>query len=334
VLLHTDSDELTISATDLALSITTTFTAAARITEPGALTLPFKLFNEFVRALPPDEVIAISTPTPNNAQARIQCAGHKAAITGIAAEEFPLFPDIPPTSTTIPAAGLLDAIKQVSFAAAREDSRPTLSGICTVLDDGKLTLATADGFRMAVCSQSIDSAAEISAIIPVRAMSELVRLMPDTTINISIDNNRVVFRAAGVMVACQLIEGTFPDYRQIIPENIATTAVVDRRELIARLKVARMFALSSDNIIEWHLDGDLTITAKSAHGGETSDMAAAITGPGLELAFNVNYLLDALKVIDAEQVRFGFNQPTTPVLITPVNDDDLEIVVMPMNMRR
>jgi len=345
VLMATDEGRLKLSATNLEVGINCWI--GAKVEEDGATTVPARLLTDFVNSLPPERIdgqLVTRTQTLN-----LKCTRYEANIKGIDAQEFPLILALSEdTGIHLEPTTLREIINQVSFAAAIDESRPVLTGVLAEISGTRLTMAAADGFRLSVRSTELSGETPTSAsvIIPARALQELARVSVEESdpIRMTIAPNRsqVFFRMTDIDLVSQLIEGTFPDYKQIIPKSYATYTVVDATEFLKAVKIASFFARDAANIIrlritpgEQGMGGRLTIMATSAElGDNVSEIEAAVEGEPIEIAFNAKYLMEVLSVINTPQVALETSNPSSPGVIKPVGDEDFVHVVMPMHIAR
>lgn len=340
VLLSTEESRLKLSATNLEIGINTWI--GAKVQQEGAVTVPARLLTEFVNSLPPDRVdleLITRTQTLN-----IRCGRFEANIKGIDAQEFPLIL-IPeePEPIQIPVEGLRRMIDRAVFAAATDESRPVLTGVLAELSAEQLTFAAADSYRLSVCTMPLENGPETptSVIIPARALQELRRILGDeetVTVLISPNRNQVFFRFGATDLVSQLVEGTFPDYKQIIPKEYKTRTVTSTADLLKAVRMASIFARDTANICRLQVVpngngglGRLIVAATSTeYGDNTSELEASITGDPIHIAFNARYLLEALGVIDTPEVALETRDPSTPGVIRPVGDTSFVHIIMPM----
>ena len=340
ILLEADDDQLTLSATD-AETIAITYRIASGITEPGTITLPSRLLSDFVATLPP-QPIEISL-AERSRQVSLSCARNEASIGGQAADEFPPIPPVEDGDTIrIDAAALRRSINQVAFAAATDDSRPVLTGVHFALRDGSLRLAAADGFRLAVNTIEVgEDSADREAIVPARALNELARLLPEVSEQVSVTFNpastQVLFDLGHATLIAQLIQGTFPNYEQLIPSSHATSTEVSVGEFMREARIASIFARDGSGIVRLIASpgedstGRLTVTARAEEvGNNEGEIDALVEGEEARIAFNSRYLIEVLGALDTDRVAIETSSPSSPGVIRPVGNDDYVHVVMPM----
>ena len=345
ILMATDEGRLKLSATNLEVGINCWI--GAKVDEDGATTVPARLLTDFVNSLPPERIdaqLVTRTQTLN-----LRCANSEANIKGIDAQEFPLIVALSEESgMDLEPEVLREMINQVSFAAAGDDSRPVLTGVLADISGTRLTMAAADGFRLSVRSTDLPTAAPSAAsvIIPARALQELARISAEESspirMTIAANRSQVFFRMTNVDLVSQLIEGSFPDYKQIIPKSYATRTVVDVGRLLNATKIASLFARDAANVLRLHISpgdqgmgGKVTISATSAEVGDNvSEIEAAIEGNPVEIAFNARYLVDVLSVISSPQVVLETSSPSSPGVLKPAGQQDFVHVIMPMHIAR
>lgn len=346
VMLETDNGRLKLSTTNLELGINCW--VGAKVEAEGATTVPARLLTDFINSLPPEQIdmeLAVRTQTLN-----ARCARFEANIKGIDAQEFPIIPttDDAERAIRLEPEDLRQMIDQVVFAAATDESRPILTGVLARFDGDELTMAAADGFRLSVRSASLGQPVEeaIEVIIPARALGELARISPDqedwVEVFITPARNQILFHMRDVDLVSQLIEGKFPDYRQIIPSGHTTRTVLDTSGFLKAARVSHLFARDAANIVRVEvapgdelMPGRLTLAATSAElGDNVGQLDAIVEGDPIEIAFNAKYLIDVLSVMDTAQVAMETSSASSPGVLRPVGDDDFVHVIMPMHISR
>jgi len=339
VLIATDQSRLKLAATNLEIAISCWL--GAKVEEEGTITVPARILTEFINSLPSDRVdLSLSHHT-----LELKCARFEARISGIDAADFPPIPKVSEgVNTQIEPEAFRLAISQVVFATATEDTRPVLTGVCAEFDGSDLTLAAADGFRLAVHKTSllVPVKEKIGIIIPGRSLSELNRLLADqkepVELAINPGKSQVLFRLKDVELVSQLIQGTFPNFRQLIPQSYNTRVVVDRGEFLRAMKTASIFARDNSNIVRFEvIPGEeltparLNLSARSEQVGDNvGEIDAQVTGEGAKIAFNSKYLIDVLSVLPEEKVALEMTTSSSPGVIRPIGSDNYLHVIMPM----
>ncbi len=344
ILLATDNGRLRLAATNLDMGITVWI--GASVDEDGALTVPARTFGDLVNKLSPERV-DLEVAVRNNSL-RLACGATTANIKGIDAHEFPIMPEPMDDDDwlPIPADVLAETINMVAFAAAKDDSRPILTGVLVEFSEGTLTMAAADGFRLSVREVPLeaDFYASFSLVIPSRTLQELPRISadgPDVSLVLPKERSQVLFHMSDVDVVTQLIDGAFPDYRQIIPNEITTRTVVPTADFLRACQRADIFAREANHtirlVIEPHdgMIGSLKVRATASETGENEGVVeASIEGEGMEVAFNARYLIEVLNVITTDRVEIGTSRADKPGVLRPVGDSTFTHVIMPMHIGR
>ena len=347
ILLATDQGRLKLAATNLEIGINCW--VDAQIQEEGSTTVPAKLLTELVSRLPQAPVDLSVSDGSNTLNVRGQ--GSNANIKGMDASEFPLIPSAeggePPVM--LDAVLLKEMIAEVAFAAADDDTRPVLTGVLVQVHDEHITFAAADAFRLAVRTAPLpgDDHPRGDILIPARTLTELARILPaEGPVEMIVTPNRsqVLFHTPQLDLVSRLIEGTFPNFRQIIPKEHSTRAVVETKLFAEAAKRAELFARDSSNITRVKINpggsdglepGAVTVEATAEDlGDNTSVLSSAVDGPEMQIIFNVKYLSDVLAVIGSAEVALEVNAPTKPGVIRPVGEHDYTYVIMPMHINR
>ncbi|MBI4496678.1 MAG: DNA polymerase III subunit beta [Chloroflexi bacterium] len=341
VLLATDQARLKLVATNLEIAITCWI--GAKVEQDGAMTVPARLVTEFVNSLPNDRMDLQVVPPGRNVQ--ITCARFSARIAGVDAEEFPPIPSVGEGATAqVDPQALHTAISRVVFAAATDETRPVLTGVHADFNGETLTLAAADGFRLAIQRVSLiePAPAHTEVIIPARALSELNRLLGEqeepVLVTVSPNRSHVQFHLKNVELVSQLIQGTFPNYSQLVPKTYASRVVLDVAEFLRATRTAAVFARDGSGIVRLQITpgedltpGKITIEARSEEiGDNTGEIDGVVEGEPAKIAFNGRYLQDALGALSGGKVALETTSPSSPGVLRPIGSDDYTHVVMPM----
>jgi len=344
ILIATDEGRLRLSATNLEMGITCWI--AARIEDEGSTTVPARTFADLVNTLPGDQValnLDTSTQTLN-----LRSGTSTNDIKGIDAQEFPPLP-VPDMEGAVQlnVVDFREMIHQVAFAASTDEARPVLMGVLVIVAGDQITMAAADGFRLSVRSATLSAPASqpVNIIVPARALSELARIASDgeETISMVVPKGRgqVIFRVKDVELVSQLIDGTFPDYQQIIPRSYKSRTLVSTSSLLKACKQAEIFAREGSNVARLDIKAahgemepsEVEISATSEETGKNETIVeATLDGSGVLIAFNVKYLREALEVIRTPNVALETSAANAPGVIRPVGEDDFLHVIMPMHL--
>jgi DNA polymerase-3 subunit beta len=341
VLIATEGGRLKLSATNLQEALTAWI--GAQVEEEGAITIPARLLTDFVSSLPPERIDM--TLAPRSRQLRLVCARNEATIGGMNADDFPPIPRVEGgQGLELDPKDLHKAISQVVFAAATDDSRPVLTGIHTLMEGSELTFAAADGFRLSVhrlaLPRPVDERTEL--IIPSRALSELNRLLADedepAQMTLNPNKTQVLFRLKNIEMVAQLIQGTFPNYGQLIPQSYTSRAVVSAHDFLRETRIASIFARDGSGIVRLQFTpgeditpGKMSVAARAEEIGDNlGEIDAVVEGEESKIAFNGKYLQEVLQVLESEQVALETTNPSSPGVIRPVGVENYVHVVMPM----
>jgi DNA polymerase III subunit beta len=341
VLVSAEDGRLKLSTTDRELGITCWI--GAKIEETGATTVPASTFSDLVNALPSEAIdmeLAIRTQTLH-----LKAGRSKAEIKGIDAQEFPPMPEPDKSGgVELDAADFKEMVQQVVFAASHDDARPVLTGVLITVEGKTMTLAAADGFRLSVRKVELKSAVDqpMRAIVPARALKEVERIATEGKVTMSFPPGRgqVIFSMKDAELRCQLVEGAFPEYQQIIPNGYKTRTIVSTEALLKAAKQAEIFARESSHIArldikpgEGKKPGTMEISAQSEEtGSNDSKVDAAVEGVPVLIAFNVRFLREVLGVMKTQQVAIETSAAAAPGVVRPMGSDDFLHVIMPMHL--
>ena len=353
VLVATEDGHLKLSATNLEIGINY-LVEIEETFETGATTVPAKLIADFVGSLP-QEIVEISVPE-DSSTLTVKSGDSEAKIKGMDSSEFPLIPtrEGNESPVIISAVLLKEMIAEVAFAAADDESRPVFTGVLVQVGEKKITFAAADAFRLAVRTAPLDSfeGKQEDILIPARTLNELARILPsegDVEMVVTPNRSQVLFHTKQIDLVSRLIEGNFPNYRQIIPkpQDTTTRAEISSKEFAARIKLAALFARDSSNITRIKINrgdnegrdtGSITIEATAEDlGNNKSELNANVDGPEQQIIFNVKYLSDVMAVIGTSEVAIEVSAATKPGVIKPIGLPELNdytYVIMPMHTNR
>lgn len=339
VLLATDGGRLKLAATDLDIAISSW--VGARIDEEGATTVPSRLISDFVSQLPP-ATVSLEVPERGR-QVKLECARNESTIHAMDAEDFPRIPSIADgIAFEVDPKVLRETIARVEFAAATDESRPILTGVHLKSEENRLTFAAADGFRLAVADVTLGQAPaeEVGVTVPVRAVREVARFIGEATepvqIRINPQRTQILFAMTDTELVAQLIQGTFPNYNQLIPAEYATRTVVPVDEFQREARIAAIFARDGSGIVRLQMfpgeggPGRMVISARAEEIGDNQgEIDAKVEGEPAKIAFNSRYLQDILNVLHGD-VALETTGPSNSGVFRPVDDQSYVHVVMPM----
>lgn len=332
ILLRVDENRLLVAATNL--EVATTQYIGAKVNKGGTITVPARLITEFVNNLP-KEAIELKV-TKNNLH--ITCGSYTSIINGSAADDFPELPTISEESSTNMTINLDEfkqAVSQTILTASNDATRPVLTGVYWHSFEGSIYLAATDGYRLSE-RRLVKSNDTISAIIPVQTLQEVLRTVSEDAeaVDILFDDTQVRFRINEAEVISRLIDGNFPDYRQLIPKESETILNLQKQEFNRVVKIAGLFARESGGSIT--LTADKEKSSVSLHsiasevGENTSEITAEVSKDGV-ITLNSRYLTDALSVVEGDEIEVSFSGKLSPCIIRAVEKDtNYYHVIMPL----
>ena len=352
VLLTADAgtNRLSLTGFDLNLGIQTSL--AASVETSGAITLPARLLGEIVSRLASDSPITLATEESGE-QVQLTSLSGSYQMRGLPADDYPELPMVESGMTLkLQPAGLVQALKGTLFASSADEAKQLLTGVHLRFNAKALEAAATDGHRLAVlqvedaledaAANSDDAAEGFAVTLPALSLREVERLMAgwrsDDPVSLFCDRGQVVFLAADQMVTSRTLEGTYPNYGQLIPDGFNRTLALDRRGLIAALERIAVLADQHNNVVKFTSQPDEGVVQISADaqdvGSGSESLAANLTGDAIQIAFNVRYLLDGLKAMGSDRVVLHCNAPTTPAVLKPEGDTEaFTYLVMPVQIR-
>ncbi|MEX0588947.1 MAG: DNA polymerase III subunit beta [Cyanobium sp.] len=349
VLLTADAGtgRLSLTGFDLSLGIQTSLPASVETS--GAITLPARLFGEIVSRLSSDSPITLHC-LEGAEQVELTSLSGSYQMRGMPAEDFP---DLPLVQSGSPirfeADALVKGLRATLFASSGDEAKQLLTGVHLRLDPAGLECAATDGHRLAVLCLEHASDPATAAVdgepfavtVPARSLRELERLLSgrqsEEPLSLFCDRGQVVFLWADQVLTSRSLDGTYPNYRQLIPDSFSRTISLDRRALVSGLERVAVLADQHNNVVKLTAEpatGQLLIQADAQDVGSGSEaLAASISGDAIQIAFNVRYLLDGLKAMACDQVLLQCNAPTTPAILTPADGAQFTYLVMPVQIR-
>lgn len=331
VLITANKNRITLAATNL--EIATTYTLSGKVEEEGSLTVPARLLNEFVSSLPAVNIELVT----KGAHLELKTNQYESTINGTPADEFPSLPSLSSkTSQKLKAKALKHAIQQTIQAASSDEARQVLTGLFLHTNSNQLYLVATDSYRLAEKRLGALKT-DLSLLIPSGAMQDLVRILGDgdDEVELLFDEGQALFRYKEVELVSRLIDGTFPDYRQLIPKDNEVTFTINRDDFINITKVSSLFARESAGSVTLHVSEEskeVSIRSVASQVGEnTSRASATVQGTG-EITLNSHYLLDALNVMNDEEVTFAFSGKINPCVLWAGDRTrtDYQHVIMPL----
>jgi len=331
ILLRADAGSLELAATDMELSLRTSFDAD--VEDAGAVVVPGRTLLDIARLLPAGEVQLAHLPEAGALE--IICGSYSSRLHTYSAEDFPRLPEVETAQTfTVESEALLDTVAQVSRSASRDESRPVLTGILARFETGKLVMAATDSYRLAVKETQLSGQVpELEAIIPARALTELARIAGDTTeLELGVHENQVVFRTSDVVLTTRRIDGQFPNVKQLLPEQFEHIVAMPRAELLDVVRRISVMAQRNSPLRLRFADGELTVSAQTQDVGEaTETLPVSFAGDALEIGFNPEFLRDGIESVPSDEVQLKLISPLRPGLIVG-EADDYSYLIMPIRL--
>ncbi|TMK58246.1 MAG: DNA polymerase III subunit beta [Actinobacteria bacterium] len=335
VLLTAKEGRVTLAATDLDLGLETTLDA--NVENEGATLLPGRLFAEVARSLADPTVEIESREAEHDVE--IRSGGSSFHLRVLPVEDFPKLPqpeDEP--GLRIPAAALEESIELVARAASRDDMRPVLTGVFVTATGREMTMVATDSYRLAVKRTELESdlGGELEANIPARALRELGRILSsegagETTI--SLLTNQAVFVAGSIILSTRLIDGQFPNFRQLLPESYEHDVRLPRSDFLDVVRRVSQLAQRNAPLRLSFRAGELTVAAETPEVGDAREtMPAAFEGEELEIGFNPEFLREGIESVSGDEVLLRLISPLRPGLLEPVEGDEFRYLVMPIRL--
>ncbi|HYH52742.1 MAG TPA: DNA polymerase III subunit beta [Solirubrobacterales bacterium] len=335
VLLSAAGDRVTLAATDLDLGLETGLDA--NVESEGSILLPGRLFAEVARSLPDANVEIESREAEHDVE--IRSGGSSFHLRVLPAEDFPKLPRPQDEGALrIPAAALEESINLVARAASRDDMRPVLTGVFVTAAGREMTMVATDSYRLAVKRTELeaDLGGELEANIPARALRELGRILSAEGAGeavISLLPNQAVFQAGSILLSTRLIDGQFPNFRQLLPESYEHDVRLPRSDFLDVTRRVSQLAQRNAPLRLSFSSGELTVAAETPDVGDAREtMPAAFDGEQLEIGFNPEFLKEGIESVSGDEVLIRLISPLRPGLLEPVEGDEFRYLVMPIRL--
>lgn len=339
---------VSLSAFDLSLGIQTSFPAKVEV--GGTLTLPAKLLGDIVSRLPEGEITlddGANAGAETGVLTTLSYASGQYQMRGLGAEDFPELPTIEDGEVAqLSAEALIEGLRSSLFAASGDETKQVLTGVHLSLQPDGLEFAATDGHRLAVVQTlNQESATEsdtpkLDVTIPAKALQEVIKMLErgsSSTVAVKFDQGQAVFEWADQRLTSRLLDAQYPNYRQLIPRQFTHQMTVDRRSFLGALERISVIADQRNNIVKLDINASqqtvtLSVDAQDVGSGQET-VSAQVTGEGLEVAFNVKYLIDGLKALTTSEVQMQLNTPTSPAILSPLGSLKMTYLVMPVQVR-
>ncbi|NEP09909.1 MAG: DNA polymerase III subunit beta [Symploca sp. SIO2C1] len=355
-------DRVQLTAFDLSLGIQTSFSAV--VETGGKITIPAKLLNDIVSRLPEGEITLTSDSTVVDTEAEgdsikmiLTSASGRYQMRGMSADEFPSLPEVKDgVAVQLPVEALMEGLRGSLFATSADESKQVLTGVHLTMQQDNLEFAATDGHRLAVVQTTNhnptdeDDAAPtagasdtspLELTLPARALRELERMLgmsqPTDAVALHFEQGQIVFQGGEHRLTSRTLEGQYPAYRQLIPESFIRQVTIERRQLLSAVERIAVLADQKNNVIKFNINSveqeiKLSVEAQDVGSGQES-MSAQMSGEGLEIAFNVKYLIDGLKALSTADIQMQINEANTPVILTPLGGLKMTYLIMPVQIR-
>lgn len=335
IYIRAEGDHLHLAATDLELSIECD--VPATVVQQGEAVLGSKVLSPIVRKLVGDQLVY---RTSESGVAQIESGPSHFTVHTMVADEFPALPEVESTGLwRISQGELRRLIRHTAFAAATDDSRPFLTGVFVEVEQDEIRLVATDSSRLAFRRGKLleETDRPRSGIVPVRALSELMRILDDdddAVVEFEITESQAVFRAAGVQMISRVIEGQFPDYRRVLATDQPTRFRLDRTQLLAAVERVALIARRSTPVVRLAVKGEtLSLSSREAEVGQAyEELTVVKEGEDLETAYQARFLTEVLRAMDSDQVEVGLGDGLRQGSITPVGDENYVYIVMPVRV--
>ncbi len=333
VLIRVDDNKVSLTTTNLDMAVVSFLPATS--SESGVVTVPARLIAEFVSNLPRGEMVEI---TADGTKVEVKSGSCESVMNGALADDFPELPELDKEKTVSFQMGAEEfkaGLSQVMMAASSDTARPALTGVYFNTFEGGLYVAATDGYRLAERKLVEKIEAEVAAVVPVNSLQEVMRSLDENQeeIEILFDETQVKFRLGNIEVTSKLVDGSFPDYRQLIPKQTEIAIEAKKSELVRLTKLAALFAKEVGGSVVCSTEAEKKVFVIAAVANElgrnNSEIAVDVEADG-KVTLNSRFLLDAINALNAERVSFGFSNKLDPVVIRGVGEEDYIHIVMPL----
>ena len=334
VLIAAEGDELSFTTTDF--TITKRWTCKAEVTEPGAVTLPVKRLTSIVRELS-DQIVEVSSVAGQDDAVRMVCGSFKSKMSGIAAKEFPKIPGAEGgLEFSLDQGVLKEMLRKTSYAAATDDAaRPVLTGLLLSFAEGRLTCVATDGRRLALAWSELEFPPENArdVVLSPRTVAELLRSLGDKgEMKVVLKDTQILFEFGALFFSSKLLNGVYPNYKQVVFSDCDNKISVNREELLATLRRINVTTTPTTNAMRLHFENNLlSVAIKAPDIDEATDtVTVKYDGDPLEAMFNPEYMMEPLKNLVSDTVTIELNNGSSPGLIK--DDSTFLYVIMPLRV--
>ena len=331
--LEASGESLTLTATDLEISIKKTI--KADVLEEGVVVVPGRFFSDYIRTLSSEQ---INFMVNEKGQLKINYSESEGNLGLMDYREFPFVNDVNTDKCfTIKSGDLKNLINKTIFSVATDDTRPILKGELLEIKGNTICGVTLDGFRLAMVNKPVvNSHSDYKVLVPARSLSEVSKLLPDdnTDINVYVSDNYIKFDLVDSILTSRLIDGEYFNYRQIIQNNFNTTVVANREQLLKVVDRACILSkIDHNNLVKFDIkENTVTITANSDNADIKENLSIGMTGNDLLIAFKSRFFSEALHAVGDDFVKLSFNTPISPCIITPTESDEYLYLILPVKL--
>lgn len=334
ILITATSEGVSLAATDLEVGLQTDLTA--EVGAQGSVLLPGRLLSELARSFG-DPTVEIEARDAER-DVEIRNGGSSFHLRVLPAEDFPKFPAEGAEALKIPGAALATTVDVVARAASRDDMRPVLTGVLVTASGQEMTMVATDSYRLAVKRTELEGGigGELEANIPARALRELSRVVGAESVehvSVTLLRNQAVLRAGPVLLTTRLIEGQFPNFRQLLPESYEHDVRLRRSDFLEVVRRVSQLAQRNAPLRLAFVKGQLTVAASTPDVGDAEEkMEVAFEGDPLEIGFNPEFLREGIESVEQDELLLRLISPLRPGLLQPVDNEDLRYLVMPIRL--
>lgn len=333
ILFETCGQKLKMVGTDLEIGIEQHIDA--EVISQGAVVISSRLLGDLIRKLPEADV-EIEVDSLNNMT--IRCENSEFTLVGQPAIEFPELPLVEEDHAyEIPQDLLKNMIRQTVFATALDETRPILTGVLMEIQEGLINMVALDGYRLSLRQGNIKTSYSNKAVVPGKTLNEIYRILSegeDGKVEIFFTDKHVLFQTADTKIISRLLEGEFINYRQIIPKEFKSRVKVKTKDLLDSIERASLLAREGkNNLIKFSIkDEFMTITSNAEIGRVFENLRIELEGDDIDIGFNSKYFLDALKILDSEEIYLNFTTNVSPCIVKPTDTNNYTYLVLPVRL--
>lgn len=340
IMLVADEDNQSLNLTAFDLNIGIVIPLSAQVVTGGAITLPSKLLGDIVSRLPDEDVTFSPAISGNEQQIHLTCGSGHYLLNGLPVEEFPELPKVDSDkSFDIDIATLKEGLATTLIAASQDETKRILTGVCVTSKTDSLEFAATDGHRLSILKTSVEDGQEFLAVIPAKALHILEKLIgnQDLPITMKADNANAIFELPNGTMYTRLLDGTYPNYRDLIPASSERKITVERKLLVSALERISVLADTKNNVVKITIDNTaqeiaLSVESPDVAAGRES-LPAQVSGDDLDIAFNVKYLKEGLQTLHTNEIQLQINTAISPALLVPIGGHEQTYLLMPVQIR-